>query len=183
MPFFHFLQFEHKLFCYYFKRLRTFLAECGHCAGKWEMWESINEGVNGKTWIPLEYKDFCGQSADEARCLFQWIGWDSFEFEKASNVSRYSFSDVCLFYHLSVWSHLRGVWDPCLFYARSYYAPFFCDLCNSFGYKISSCLFYTCYAQPGSSLPLIQCAGFEAREPSSTFCLSISLLFSSLFSF
>jgi len=38
--------------------------------------------------------------------LLKWIAWDSFEFEKASLISEYSFL------------------DPCAFYARSYYAIF-----------------------------------------------------------
>ena len=39
----------------------------------------------------------------------EWIAWDSFEFEKASHVYKYSFPDACAFY------------------ARSYYAPFWCE--------------------------------------------------------
>ena len=45
--------------------------------------------------------------------LLEWITWDSFEFEKASLISRYLFPTLCTFY------------------ARSYYAPFWCDSCNS----------------------------------------------------
>jgi len=61
--------------------------------------------------------------------LLEWIAWDSFEFEKASRISRHSFL------------------DPCSFYSRSYYAPFLCDLCKSSDHDINSCLCYACYAQ------------------------------------
>ena len=45
----------------------------------------------------------------------------SFEFEKATIISKYSFL------------------DPCTFYSRSYYAPFWCDLCNSSYHTTNSC--------------------------------------------
>ena len=86
-----------------------------------------------------------------------------FEFEKASHVSRYSFS------------------DPWAFYFRSYYAPFWCDLCNSSDHASNSCPHYACYDQPNfvslwdstnvvltlpdSSFPLAQCTGLEVGEP------------------
>ena len=88
--------------------------------------------------------------------------WDSFEFEKASRISRYLFS------------------DPCAFYARSYYGHFWCDLCNSSDHDINSCPYYVCYAQPNfappmentklvltlhdSSFPLAKCMGLEVGE-------------------
>ena len=87
---------------------------------------------------------------------------DSFEFEKAS--------------------HLSGCYFPVpsAFYARSYYAPLWCDLCSSY-HNITSCPYYACYAQPDfapprdstdvvlslvdSCLLLAQCMGFEEGEP------------------
>ena len=41
-----------------------------------------------------------------------------------------------------------------VFYARSYYAPLWCDLCNTSAHNVSSCLFYACYAHLDLSLPL-----------------------------
>ena len=95
--------------------------------------------------------------------MLEWIAWDSFEFEKASRVSRYSFL------------------DPYAFYSRSYYAPFWYDLCNSSDYAINSCPYYACYAQPDfvshkdntdvvinlpdSSFPLAQCTWLEINKP------------------
>ena len=94
--------------------------------------------------------------------MLKWIGWDSFEFEKASRISKYSFP------------------NPCEFYSRCYYAPFWCDLCNSSDHATNSCLYYACYAQHclaspwdntvvvislhDSSFPLVQCIGLEAGE-------------------
>ena len=75
-----------------------------------------------------------------------WIAWDSFEFEKACCVNRYS------------------LLDPCAFSARSYYAPLWCDLCNTSSYNVSSCPYYACYAHFDASLPLTQCTGFEVGE-------------------
>ena len=75
--------------------------------------------------------------------FLEWVAWDSFEFEKASRIYGYSF-------------HV-----PCAFYDRSYYAPFWCDLCNSFDHNVSSYPYYACYAHPDSSLPLAQCTWFE----------------------
>ena len=95
--------------------------------------------------------------------MLEWVAWDSFECEKASHVFGYSFP------------------DPCAFYSRSYYASFWCDLCNSSNYDIDSCPYYTFYAQPDfvspwdntevvltlhdSSFPLAQCTGLEVGEP------------------
>ena len=62
--------------------------------------------MNSKTQILLEYWGFHDQNVDKAWCLLEWIGWNSFEFEKVSCVSGYSFP------------------DPCVFYARYYYALF-----------------------------------------------------------
>ena len=68
--------------------------------------------------------------------LLLWVAWDSFEFEKASCVSGYSFH------------------DPCAFYTKSYYAPLWYDLCNTTAHNVSSCPFYACYAHLDLSLPL-----------------------------
>ena len=62
--------------------------------------------MNSETRALLEYWGFLGKGIDEALYSLEWIAWDSFEFEKASHVSRYSFP------------------DSCAFYARSSYAPF-----------------------------------------------------------
>jgi len=91
------------------------------------------------------------------------IAWDSIEFEKASRIFRYSFP------------------DPCAFYARSYYAPFWCNFCNSSDHETKSCLYYAYCAQhdfvslldstdvvltlPNSSFPLAQCTELEVGEP------------------
>ena len=66
---------------------------------------------------------------------------DSFEFEKASCLSGYSFHDPCAF--------------------RSYYAPLWCDLCNSSTHNVSSCPYYACFAYFDSYLPLTQCMRLE----------------------
>ena len=71
--------------------------------------------------------------------------------------------------------------DPCAFYARSYYAPFGCHMCNSFDHNANSCPYCACYAQPDfasprdntdvvlilpdSSFPLTQCTGLEVGDP------------------
>ena len=108
MTIFHFPQFEHELFCWYFKRLNAFLAQCGYCVGKWEILGIIDEDVNSETLIFLQF----------------WVAWDLFEFEKASRFYGNSFH------------------DPCPFYARSYYAPLWCDMCNSSTHNVSSCPYY-----------------------------------------
>jgi len=99
--------------------------------------------VNNETRMLLQYWDFHGKNVDEAWCLLEWVAWDSFDFDKASCVSRYSFP------------------NPCAFYARSYSAPLWCDLCNSSHHTFSSCPYYACYAHPNSSLLLAQCMGFK----------------------
>ena len=63
--------------------------------------------------------------------MLKWVAWDSFEFEKASRFYDNSFH------------------NPCAFYAKSYYAPFWCDMCNS----------------SDSSLPLTQSMRLEVGEP------------------
>ena len=69
--------------------------------------------MNSKTCILLEFWGFHAKNVEEAYYLLEWIVWDSFEFEKASRISRYSFPDACTNY------------------SRSYYAHFWCDFCNS----------------------------------------------------
>jgi len=73
--------------------------------------------VNSETCALLEYWGFY-KNVDEASYLLEWIAWESFEFEKTSLVSRYSIP------------------DPYTFYSRSYYALFWCDLCNSSDHDI-----------------------------------------------
>ena len=89
----------------------------------------VDEGVNSKTRVLLEYSNFHGKNVDDAWYLLEYITWDSFECEKASHVSRYSFP------------------DHCAFYARSCYAPFWCDFYNSSDHATSSCPYYACYDQ------------------------------------
>jgi len=80
--------------------------------------------------VLFKYWGYLGRSVDEASCLLEWIAWNSFGFETASRVSRYSF------------------FDPYALYSRSYYAPFWCDLCNSYDHNTSLCPYFACYAQP-----------------------------------
>ena len=89
----------------------------------------VDKGVDSKTHILLEYWDFYEKNIEAVWYLLEWITWDSFDFEKASCISRYSFP------------------DPCAFYCRSYYAPFWCDLCSSFDHDINSCPYYAYYDQ------------------------------------
>ena len=55
MAIFHFPQFEDELFWRYFKRLSACLARCGYCLTRWKISDIIDEGVNSKTHILLEY--------------------------------------------------------------------------------------------------------------------------------
>ena len=91
MAIFHFPQFEHELFCWYFKRLNVFLAQYGYFVGKWEILGIVDEGVNSETRILLQFWDFQRLNVDDAWSLLVWVAWDSFEFEKACCVYRYSF--------------------------------------------------------------------------------------------
>jgi len=95
--------------------------------------------------------------------LLEWVARDSYEFKKASCVSKYSFS------------------NPYAFCFRSYYAPFWCDFCNFFDHDINSCPYYACYTPPyltspwdntdvvlslhDSSFPLAQCMELEMGKP------------------
>jgi len=131
-----FPQYEHELFCWYFKCLNAFLAQCGDCVGKWKILGIVDEGVNSESRILLEFWDFYRKNVNKAWNLLEWVAWDSVEFDKASRIYRYSFS------------------DPCAFYARSYYAPLWCDLCNISAHNVSSGPYYVCYTHSDSSLPL-----------------------------
>jgi len=91
--------------------------------------------------------DFHGKNTDEAWSLLEWVARDSFEFDNASRVYGYSFP------------------DPCAFYAKSYYAPLWCDMCNSSAHNVSSCPYDACYTHFDSSLPLTQSMGLEVDEP------------------
>ena len=86
--------------------------------------------MNSEIRILLQYWNFRIKRVDEAWCLLERIAWDLFEFEKASYVSRYFFSNLCAFY------------------ARSYNAVLWCDMYNSSDHNITSCPHYACYAQP-----------------------------------
>jgi len=95
----------------------------------------------------LQFWDLHRLNIDDVWSLLVWVAWDSFEFEKDCCVYRYSFP------------------NPCALYARSFYAPLLCDLCNTSAYNISSCPYYACYAHSDPSLPLTQCMGLEVGEP------------------
>jgi len=94
----------------------------------------------------LQFWDFHNLNVDDAWNLLLWVAWDSFEFDKACCVCRYYFS------------------DPCAFYARSYYAPLWCDMCNTSSHNVSTCPYYAFYAHSDSSLPLAQCTGLEGVQ-------------------
>ena len=116
----YFPQFEHELFWRYFKHLNIFLTQCGYCVSKWKILVIVDEGVNSKTRVLLEFQGFHAKNVNDEYCLLEWIAWNSFEFEIASPVSRYSFS------------------DPCALYARSYYAHLCYELCNSSNHETKS---------------------------------------------
>jgi len=102
--------------------LHAFRTQCDYYVGKWEILDIVDEGVNSKTRILLEYWGFLAKSIDDTWYLLEWIALDSFEFEKASYVSAYSFH------------------NPCASYSRSYYATFWCDLYNSFDHVTNFCV-------------------------------------------
>ena len=108
--------------CWQFKLLNAFLTQCDYCVGKWDILDIIDEHVNNKTRILLQYWTFHIRNVDEAWSLLDWNAWDLFEFERACHIYGYSFH------------------NPCAFYARSYYAPLWCDTCNSSDRNITSCL-------------------------------------------
>lgn len=125
MAIFYFSQFKHELCWRYFKHLNAILAQYVYCVIKWEILDIVDEDVNSETCILLEYWDFHGKNVEEACYLLKLIAWDSFEFEKASRVSRYSFPNPCAFY-----------------------APFWYDFCNASDHNINSCPSYACNGQP-----------------------------------
>jgi len=114
--------------------------------GKWEILGIVDEGVNSKTRILLQFWDFHRLNVDDAWSLLVRVVWDSFEFEKACYVYGYSFP------------------DQCAFYARSYYAPVWCDLCNKSAHNVSSYPYYACYAHFDSSVPLTRYTRLEVGE-------------------
>ena len=73
MAIFHFPQYEQELFCWYFKRLNVFLAQCEYFVGKREIIGIVDEGVNSKTRILLQFWDFHGLTVDDARSLLLWV--------------------------------------------------------------------------------------------------------------
>ena len=91
--------------------------------------------------------DFHGKNIDDAWFLLEWVAWDSFELDKVSRIYGYSFP------------------DPCAFYAKSYYASLWCDMCNFSAHNVSSCPYDACYTHLDSSLPLTQSMGHEVGEP------------------
>jgi len=94
-----------------------------------KVWTLLMRGVNNETRTLLGYWGFHAKNIDDAWYLLEWIAWDSFEFEKAAIILKYSFP------------------DPCAFYYRSYYARFWCYLCNSSGHETNLCPYYICYDQ------------------------------------
>ena len=86
---FHFPQYEHEVFCWYFKCLNAFLAQSEYFVGKREILGIVDEGVNSETRILLQFWDFHRLNVDDAWNLLEWVACDSFEFERASCVSGY----------------------------------------------------------------------------------------------
>ena len=73
MAIFHFFQFEHELFCWYFKRLNAFLAQCGYCVGKWEILGSIDDSVINETQILFQYWDFHRLNVMKLGLCLSWL--------------------------------------------------------------------------------------------------------------
>ena len=73
MAIFHFPQYEHELFCWYFKRLNAFLAQCEYFVGKREILGIVDEGVNSEIRILLQFWNFHGLTVDDAWSLLEWV--------------------------------------------------------------------------------------------------------------
>ena len=84
---FHFPQYEHELFWRYYDRLQAFLAHCDYYLKKWELLDTVYEGVNRENRAILEYWDFCVKNVDEACDFLDWLGWDTYEFETSHSDS------------------------------------------------------------------------------------------------
>jgi len=54
MPSFHFPQYEFELFWRYYDTVHVFLAHCDYYLGKWELLDTVSEGVNCETRALLE---------------------------------------------------------------------------------------------------------------------------------
>ena len=49
MVIFHFPEFEHEVFCWYFKRLNAFLTHSGYCMGKSKILGIFDESMKSET--------------------------------------------------------------------------------------------------------------------------------------
>ena len=70
---FHFTQYEHESFWWYYDILYVFLARCGSCLEKWELLDTVYEGVNCEIRALLERWDFCAKIIDEECDLLDWL--------------------------------------------------------------------------------------------------------------
>ena len=77
----HFPQYEHELFWRYYDRLHAFLAHCDFFVEKWELLNTVYEGVNCETRTFLEYWNFCTKNVNEAQNFLDWLAQDTYEYE------------------------------------------------------------------------------------------------------
>jgi len=75
------------LFWRYYGRLHAFLAHYDYCLEKWELLDTVYEGVNCETRALLEQWDFCAKRVDEACDFLDWLAWNMYEFEASCFVS------------------------------------------------------------------------------------------------
>jgi len=73
---FHFPQYENELFRKCYDRLHAFPAHYAYCLDKWELLDTIYEGVNRETHVLLEYWGSCAKNVDEPCDFIDWLAWD-----------------------------------------------------------------------------------------------------------
>ena len=78
---FHLPRYEHEFFRIYYDRLHVFLAYCNYCLEKWELLDTVHEGVSSEAHALLEHCDFYVKNVDEACDFLDWLAWDTYEFE------------------------------------------------------------------------------------------------------
>ena len=115
---FHFPQYEHESFWRYYDRLHAFLAHCDYCLEKWELLDTVYEGLNYETRALLEQWDFCSKSVDEACDFLDWLAWDTYEFE--TSCSNFYIPPPCIPTH----------------------APTLCEICHCSDHDNTSCPYY-----------------------------------------
>ena len=155
MPVFNFPQFEHEPFWNYLSRLNDYRAQLNRNFEKWEICEVIILGLNSEFKGHVESMcqggliGLLSKTQEEVWDFFEYLAWDTYEFEQAKMNLKYPTHAESAFY-ANPYSQGHFIDSHDSSYAAV--PPVWCDYCKSSTHDACSCPYRDCFDAQYASL-------------------------------